>query len=214
MKTYISTIGFDISQIISVIVKYGIEKGDRFVLIRPEEENDIRAQNTLNEIQNFAKQISSDLKVEVFRVPHKDFETSTLRLMELIKYSEGDIIANMSGGPREILVPFVVACLLKSDKIKKTVNFSDIDRLAREITIPKVVDILDEKTQNILLDISKYEPTTITEIAERTDLSESTISRFISRLNAMGAVSIVQKGKIKEITMSFTGQILLKIGKK
>ena len=40
MKTYISLSGFDSSQIVSLIVKYGIEGGDYIVLIRPEEEKD------------------------------------------------------------------------------------------------------------------------------------------------------------------------------
>ncbi len=51
---------------------------------------------------------------------------------------------------------------------------------------------------------------TITDIAKRTKLSESTISRFISRLVDMDAVLIEQKGKTKEIKISFTGELLLK----
>lgn len=212
MKTYISTIGFDISQIISLIVKYGIEKGDRFVLIRPEEENDPRAENTLNETQKFTNQIHHEIKIEVFRVPHKDFEDCVIKLMNLISSQEGEIIANMSGGPREVLVPFVVACLVNSYKIKKTVSFSDMDRVAREISLPWITSLLDEKTKRILSDISKHQPTTITEISKRTKLSESTISRFITRLADMNAVLIEQKGKIKEITVSFTGNVLLRSG--
>ncbi len=210
MKTYISTIGFDISQIIALIVKYGIEKGDRFVLIRPEEENDKRAENTLNEIQKFANQINSEIKVEVYRVPHKDFEESVIRLIDLIMSEEGEIIANMSGGPREILIPFVVACLINPDKIKKAVTFSDMDRMTREIVLPRIAGDLDEKTKYILSDIFRNQPTTITEIAERTKLSESTISRFISKLADMNAVSIEPKGKKKKITVSFTGNVFLK----
>ena len=38
MKTYISLSGFDTSQILSLIVKYGIEGNDRMVLIRPIDE--------------------------------------------------------------------------------------------------------------------------------------------------------------------------------
>ncbi len=212
MKTYISTIGFDISQIISLIVKYGIEKGDRFVLIRPEEENDPRAENTLDEIQKFTNQIHHEIKIEVFRVPHMDFEGCVIKLMNLISSQEGEIIANMSGGPREVLVPFVVACLVNSHKIKKTVSFSDMDRIAREISLPRITNLLDEKTKRILSDISKHQPITITEIAKRTNLSESTISRFISRLADMNAVLIAQKGKIKEISVSFTGNVLLRSG--
>ncbi len=210
MKTYISTIGFDISQIISLIVKYGIEKGDRLVLIRPEVENDQRAENTLNEIQKFTNQINRDIRAEIFRVSHKDFENCVIRLTDLITSSEGEIIANMSGGPRELLVPFVVACLMKSEKVKRTVSYSDIDRVAREIVLPRITGALNKRTKAILDDISKNQPTTITDIAESTKLSESTISRFISKLVDMDAVLIEQKGKTKEIRVSFTGELLLK----
>ncbi len=211
MKTYISTIGFDISQIISLIVKYGIENGDRLVLIRPEVENDQRAENTLSEIQKFTKQITREFKVDIYRIPHKDFEKCVIRLIDLINSSEGEIIANMSGGPRELLVPFVVACLTKSDKIKQTVTYSDIDRTAREIILPGITCPLDDKIKSILLDISRNQPTTITDIAERAKLSESTISRIVSRLADKDAVIIEQKGKLKEIKLSFTGNILLSI---
>lgn len=210
MKTYISTIGFDISQIISLIVKYGIEKGDRLVFIRPEVENDQRAENTLNEIRRFTNQINHDIRVEIVKVQHKDFEKCIIRLTELIDSTDGEIIANMSGGPRELLIPFVVGCLVKSVKIKKTVIYSDIDRVPREIVLPNVTSVLDEKTKNILLDINQNQPTTITGIAQRTELSESTISRFIHKLDEIGAVFITQKGKIKEIKISLTGNMLLK----
>ena len=212
MKTYISTIGFDISQIISLIVKYGIEKGDRLVLIRPDVETDQRAENTLNDIQKFTNQINHDIRIEIVRVHHKDFENCVIRLVDLINSSEGEIIANMSGGPRELLVPFVVACLVRSEKVKRTVSYSDMDRVAREIKLPEITNALDEKTKAILSDISKNQPTTITDIARRIQMSESTISRFISRLADMDAVLVEQKGKIKEINLSFTGKLLLKCG--
>ena len=209
MKTYISTIGFDISQIISLIVKYGIEKGDRLVLIRPEVENDQRAENTLDEIQRFTNQINHDIRIEIFRVAHKDFEKCVTKLTDLINSSDGEIIANMSGGPRELLIPFVVACLVKPDKVKRTVSYSDMDRVAREIRLPRITGELDEKTKAIMEDISNNQPTTITDIAKRTKLSESTISRFISKLSDIDAVLIEQKGKIKEIMISFTGKLFL-----
>jgi predicted transcriptional regulator len=87
-----------------------------------------------------------------------------------------------------------------------------MDRMAREISLPQITCLMDEKTKFLLSDISKHQPTTITEIAKRTDFSESTISRFIARLIDMNAVKIAQKGKIKEITVSFTGNVLLRSG--
>ena len=88
--------------------------------------------------------------------------------------------------------------------------YSDIDRIARDITFPGLSNALDIKTKAILSDISKNQPTTITDIAQRIKMSESTISRFISRLADMDAVLVEQKGKIKEINLSFTGKLFLK----
>jgi len=86
-----------------------------------------------------------------------------------------------------------------------------MDRIAREITFPRIYSDIDEKIQDILIDISNHEPATITDIAKRRNLSESTISRFISRLVSIGAVQVSQKGKIKEIRLSFTGHVLLNL---
>ena len=59
MKTYISLSGFDSSQIVSLIVKYGIEGGDRIILIRPKEEKDSRGEQTVQAIRDLSKQIDS-----------------------------------------------------------------------------------------------------------------------------------------------------------
>ncbi len=117
-------------------------------------ETNQRAGNTLNEIQKFTNQINRDIKVEIFRVPHKDFEKCVIRMTDLINSFEGEIITNMSGGPRELFVPFVVACLLKSEKIKRTISYSDIDRIARDIMLPRITGEIDKKTKAILEDIS------------------------------------------------------------
>jgi len=47
MKTYHSLSGFDSSQIVSLIVKYGVEGKDTIILIRPEEELDTRGELTV-----------------------------------------------------------------------------------------------------------------------------------------------------------------------
>ncbi|HOT07736.1 MAG TPA: hypothetical protein PLI05_07820 [Methanotrichaceae archaeon] len=54
MKTYISLSGFDTSQIVSLIVKYGIEGGDRLTLIRPENETDQSGESTVQAVMSLS----------------------------------------------------------------------------------------------------------------------------------------------------------------
>ena len=209
MKAYITPLGFDSSQIISLIVKYGIEEGDRIVLIRPRDEMDSRAEATIDAVTNLSRQISSAIEVNIHRVDHRDFEGMVLSFVDLIKITPGQIVANISGGPREIFLAFAVACLSQSGRIYKTTNFSDIDRTLREITLPNITYECDEKSRAVLQDINDNQPTTVTHIAKRLDVSESTISRQVSRLEEIKSIRVLQKGKTKEITISLTGKMLL-----
>jgi CRISPR-associated protein Csa3 len=100
-----------------------------------------------------------------------------LTLIDLVKNTDGEIIANISGDPREIFLAFTIACLSQSQSIRKTTNYSDVDRVMREIDLPKIVQSLDEKSKTVLGDVRDNQPTTISEITARLNLSESTISR-------------------------------------
>ena len=153
MKTYISLSGFDTSQILSLIVKYGIEGNDRMVLIRPKDERDKRGETTTQAVRDLSRQIDSTIKVEIYRVDHQDFEAMVLSLIDLIKSTEGEIIVNISGGPREIFLAFAIACLSQSQKIYKTTNYSDIDRTMTEVALPRIARRLDEKSNTILNDV-------------------------------------------------------------
>ena len=209
MKTYLSLSGFDSSQIVSLIVKYGIEGGDRIVLIRPEVEPDTRGEMTIRAIRDLSRQIDSSINLEIYRVNHQDFEGMVLSLKDLLEKAEGEVIANLSGGPREIFLAFTIACVSKPEKIQRTTNFSDIDRSLNEIRLPNIVAALDEKQIRILKDVSEFSPTTITDIAERLSLSESTISRQVARLADIQALEVLPRGKTKELRITLTGKLLL-----
>ena len=209
MKTYLSLSGFDTTQILSLIVKYGIEKGDTIVLIRPEVENDERAQRTIEAVQDLSKQIDSDITVKIHRVNHLDFESMVLDLTDLIRSTEGKVIANISGGPREIFLPFSIACLMCSNEISITTNFSDVDRTLREVQLPAIRCEIDEKLKMVLKDIIENGPTLVSEVAGRLNVSESTASRQINKLVEIGAVEAKVDGKKKEVKGTLTGKLLV-----
>jgi CRISPR-associated protein Csa3 len=63
--------------------------------------------------------------------------------------------------------------------------------------------------KKILRDVNDNYPTTITKIAERLNLSESTVSRQVARLADQKALHLTQIGKMKEVRITLTGKILL-----
>ncbi|MBN1236769.1 MAG: CRISPR locus-related DNA-binding protein [Methanotrichaceae archaeon] len=211
MKTYISLSGFDSSQIVSLIVKYGIEGGDRIILIRPEEELDTRGELAVQAVRDLSLQISSSIDLQIHRVDHRDFEGMVISLKTLLEsvHSENEIIVNLSGGPREIFLAFTVACLCVSERISKTTCFSDIERRLNELTLPNITAVLEEKQKRILKDVQDSQPTTISEIARRLSVSESTISRQVARLADLRALDAVPRGKTKVVRITLTGKILL-----
>ena len=209
MKTYISLSGFDSSQIVSLIVKYGIEGGDTIVLIRPIEEKDPRGEQTVQAIRDLSRQIDSSIDLKIYRVNHQDFEGMVSSLKDLIEKAEGEIIVNLSGGPREIFLPFTIASIACSNKISRATNYSDIDRRLNEFVLPNISAEIEEKQKQILLDIMNNQPTNIGDIAQRLSISESTISRQVGRLVDLRALCIVPKGKTKEISITLTGRLLI-----
>jgi CRISPR-associated protein Csa3 len=208
MKTYISLSGFDSSQIVSLIVKYGIEGKDHIILIRPEVELDTRGELTVQAIRDLSRQIDSSIDLQIHRVNHRDFEGMVISLKALLEKAEGQIITNLSGGPREIFLAFTIACLSQSQKIFKTANYSDIERSLQEIILPNITATLEEGQKRILGDVLENQPTTIGYIAKRLSVSESTISRQVARLEKLGALHVLARGKTKEVRITLTGKIL------
>jgi CRISPR-associated protein Csa3 len=209
MKTYISLSGFDSSQIVSLIVKYGVEGGDTIILIRPEVEADTRGELTVQAIRDLSSQIDSSIDLQIHRVNHLDFEGMVVSLKALLEKAGGQVIANLSGGPREIFLAFTIACLSRSEKIFKATNYSDIERRLHEVALPNITATLEDRQKRILKDVSEGQPTTITDIAKRLCLSESTVSRQVARLAGIGALHLAPKGKAKEVSITLTGKILL-----
>lgn len=211
MKSYISLSGFDSTQIVSLIVKYGIEGGDRLILVRPELETDARGEMAVDAVRNLSRQISSSIDVRIHRVDHRDFNGMVISLKNLIESSHevGQVITNLSGGPREIFLAFAVACISMKKMISQATCFGDIDRSLNVVPLPNIAAELDEKQKRILRYVYENEPTSIGEIAARLSVSESTISRQAARLAELSALEIISMGKTKEVTITLTGKLLI-----
>lgn len=211
MKTYVSLLGFDTDHFFPLIVKYGIEKNDRIVLIRPENESEGQGQKAVRRIEDIAKKIDKSIKIDVYKVNYLNFDSMLLSMIDLFESIDTEIIANISGGSRDVFLAFSIACLTQTAKISKVTNYSDVDHELREVSLPHIVNSLDEKLNILLEDIVKHEPTIASEISGRLHISESTISRNLNKLKDLKAIDVDSKGKTNYISATTTGKIFLKI---
>jgi CRISPR-associated protein Csa3 len=214
MKTYISLLGTDTSQFFSLILKYGIEKNDKIVLIKSQDENNEHEQRAIREIDDIAQRIDKSIKVDVYKVNHLDFNSMLLSIIDLLNSTETEIIANTSGGSRDVFLAFSIACMTNLEKIIKITNYSDMEHELQEISLPYIICRLDVKLTDLLRDIVKHEPTIASEIAERLQTSESTVSRNLNTLKELRAINVNHQGKTKYISTTTTGKIFLKIRNK
>jgi len=121
-----------------------------------------------------------------------------------------NLVVNLSGGPREILVALTAASMALSDSIYKTTNWSDVDRELSEIELPHITRTLDKTAWQILDDLLKHEHTTLTAVAGRIGASESTVSRQSAKLAGLRAVKITPAGRKKQIAPTLSGRVLLR----
>jgi CRISPR-associated protein Csa3 len=161
MKTYISLLGSDTSQFFSLIVKYGIEKNDKIVLIKSQDECNEYEQRAVREIEDITKKIDKSIKVDVYKVNCLDFDSMLLSIIDLLDNTETEIFADISGGQRDIFLAFSIACMTNLEKISKITNYSDMDHELREISLPYIMCRLDVKLVMLLEDIVKNEHNSI-----------------------------------------------------
>lgn len=220
MKMYLSPLGFDTSHIISLIVRCGIERGDRICLIRPEFGKDARADRAIDAVREMSQKISGDISVDVLRVDNRNMETMILALLDEIRAStppshpDGCLIVNLSGGPREVLVALTTATLILAPHIHQCAIFSDIGRETKIYKPPRLPYSIDERALQILADVAAHNPTSISEIARRMQISESTASRVCAKLASKELVHVQQEKQSRVVTLQFSGKIMLKTGER
>lgn len=218
MRTYLSPLGFDTTHIISLIVRSRIERGDRICLIRPEFGEDPRADRAIETVKEMSQQISNDIHVDVLRINNRNIESMILALLDEIRTStppalpDSNLIVNLSGGPREVLVALTTATLILAPHIHQCAIFSDIEREIEIYKPPRLPLSTDERGLQILADIATHGPTSISEIARRVQISESTGSRVCAKLAAEELIHVQQEKRSKAVTLQFSGKIMLKVG--
>lgn len=208
MKTLITPLGFDTSQLISFITKDGISKGDKVIVLRPKESKDEKRGDTAyNETRDILNKISKDITLEKHILNTKNFEHTILEISNIINNIEGELVVNLSGGVRTLIVALTIVSIFQHDKIDRVYNLETIERNMREIEIPHTSFDLTDNERKLFNNISKDGPKTYNELVDELKLSKSTVSRLSNILSKKHLLSIKDQGKQKQVSLSLTGKL-------
>ena len=212
MRTYISPIGYNPTSVTRVLLSRGLETDDVAVLLRPlTDTDDNRAREAITDVERMLREIEPEVSTTVERVPHDDFPTAVLACSDAIRAANGTVIANLSGGARDIFLPFTVAVLTHAPLIDTALAFSDIDGKVREWELPVLTAEVPNSAWDTLTLIAETEDgVSIPELTDQAQHAKSTVTRHVNRLADGGVVTTWQEGKTKYVQLSFAGHLLLR----
>lgn len=211
MGTYLSPIGYNSTSVTRTLLNHGLASGDQIVLLRPAEEtDDSRATEAINDVDQLLSEVVPDLSIATERVPHDDFAEAVVCCHELLQTADRPRTVNLGGGARDILLPFMTAVLKERETIDTVLFFSDIDGQVREWTLPYLPAHVSDSVYETLTAIADAsDDTSIPALTETTGRPKSTVARHVDLLEQNSAVVSRREGKVKHVSLTLTGQLLL-----
>jgi CRISPR-associated protein Csa3 len=208
VRTYIAPIGYNSTSVTRpVILSRGVTEGDRVVLLRPDGERDDRATEAIEDVEGLLREIEPEVALTVEEVP-RSFDSCLLACRDCIDAAEGRCVVSLGGGARDILLPFAVAVMTRSDRIDDVLFFSDLDGSVEEWTLPRLTANVSDPARETLTAGVATDETTLSVLTDRGGTSKSTITRHIEELDTNDAVESWREGKVKHVRPTLTGRLL------
>lgn len=210
MQTYLIPIGYDTRRVTRPVVHNGIDRGDVVVLLRPDDESDTeQAQQAIADAKQVLHEIESAVEPTVERIPTDSLDTSILTCCELLEAAQGQCTVTLGGGARDVLLPLLMATLSRNSLVDDVLFYSDLDHTVREWDLPVLTACLPDRTESTLATLEgRDDPLSLSELADASGQSKSTVVRHVNDLEDQGVVQTHQDGQTKYATLSLTGRIL------
>ncbi len=208
-KTLITPLGFETTPVLSFIGKEGIGKGDKLIVVRPEERpEEKRGERAFNQLKETVENFSIDVEIEKVVLDTQDFTGTILEISNIFKKIEGDIVVNLSGGIRTILVALTACTVFFHSRIERTYNYEMIEREMKPIELPYVFFDLTENEKSILEKTVEEHPISYNDLTDSLDLSKSTVSRLTGILENKELVSCFTVEKQTKVNPTLTGELV------
>lgn len=167
--------------------------GDHLVLVRPNDE-DSRGEDAVQDIKGMLDKLEEDVTTEVVEFDPNDFEATARSLVERLDEIDDDVVVNLAGGDRALILPLALAAMSTSAEVSSTYVRSDVTRKSQDVDLPTLHSSLDDRDREVLKYVLEKGSVSNKRIAAATDVSESTVSRRVEKLEEMGYVD-VEDGK-------------------
>jgi len=207
-KTLITPLGFETTPVLSFIGKEGLGKGDKLIVVRPEERpEEKRGERAFNQLKETVENFSTDIEIEKVVLDTQDFNGLILDISEILRDTQGETVVNLSGGVRTILVALTACTVFFHSQIQRVYNYEMIEREMKPIELPYVFFDLTDNEEKLLRKVVREGSSTYNEIEESLDLSKSTISRLSNLLQDRQLLEIKKHNKQTVLTPTLTGHL-------
>jgi len=199
MKVLILTLGFDEKFCYRAILRHGISEEDKIILITAGLVDKVK--KAYEWIKSFVER-SYNVEVRLIEVNVRDFVKAIREVMNLLEeFRDYDLIVNLSGGMRALLVITLFALLLRPmENVRLEIELEDFSGL---IEIPQALLLLPEVRSNVgsermeILRLIAQGLNDVKSLAEKLKRDESTIRRHISALEELGLVTVEKRKPLK-----------------
>ncbi|HIE14621.1 TPA: CRISPR locus-related DNA-binding protein [Candidatus Bathyarchaeota archaeon] len=211
-KTFVSTLGFTESLVLAPIIKLGLNKDDKLIILIPGGlDCEDRIENTLRKLRDMLNAISGRVfNMRTVSIPVGDFAES-VRLIRRLIVDEAEkedriVYMNVSGGMRALTIEAYTAALL-SRTITENVKFTEMELEGSAGSI-RIIPIVfprqfNKTKKRILRELAKEkEPLGMRDLSRRTKLSLATLSRNLRVMAQDGIIKLKKEGRriIAQIT--------------
>lgn len=209
MRTYVSTIGFHATRVNRPIHQYGLEDGNRVVLLRPAAESASgQAEDAVGYVEDMLHEMASDVSVETEYVETTEFTSAVLTCCNVFEDAEGELVVNFGGGAREVFLPLVIAAVLSAPRIDTALQYTDVDHEIHEWPVPDLMAGPPSEAWPTLEAVVRAGECSIPELVDSVPKSKSTVSRHVSKLAACGVIETWMEGQTKFVKATPTAEFL------
>lgn len=208
-KVLITPLGFETTPVLSFIAKDGIGKGDKLIVLRPEERaEEKRGERAFNQLKETIENFSTDIEIEKVVLDTQNFNGLILDISNILKYTEGETVVNLSGGVRTILVALTACTVFFNSHIQRTYNYEMIEREMKSIELPYVFFDLTKNERKILRKVVEEQTISYNQLTSSLELSKSTVSRLSNILEDSKLVRTERVEKQTLVSPTLTGRLL------
>ncbi|MEM2741989.1 MAG: CRISPR-associated CARF protein Csa3 [Nitrososphaeria archaeon] len=213
MKVLVLTLGFDERFAIRSILRTGLSSGDVVVVFTAEPIVE-KVEKALQILMDFVKKYFEGVGLNVVSVPTKDFELSVSMIGEQIKKFKSldyNVILNLSGGMRSLIIELLAAAILTGLKGKVEVELENLEGyLSFPIETFRIQTPLKDEYRSILEAVMRNEGINISKLSEKLNMAKSSLHKIVKKLIEMGLIEYEKIGKEYHLKTREIAKIFMK----